>query len=161
MFRVNRWDSASRSTLSCRRLLSTSPRSEGHGEWLTSASVVAHRPGRMTRYNYYRESAHKRRVCGVQTAYLLSGDLLDFPGFLTEAQGKFASCFTSLCKTVLPLVAVSANIHTHILKPCSSRNKSLLARRCLVTHHHTQVAVSSGEIRQADPGLLRSVLKGA
>lgn len=59
---------------------------------------------------------------GYMTLALTNGELPIV--FSKKHKTNLPGCFTFLYKAILLSVVVSANIHRHILKPCSSRNKS-------------------------------------
>lgn len=50
--------------------------------------------------------------------------------FSRKRKANLLGDFTSLYKAVLLSVVVSANMHEHILKPCSSRNKTPKTEPC-------------------------------
>ena len=50
--------------------------------------------------------------------------------FSRKHKANLPGGFTSLYKAVLFSVVVSADIHEHILKPCSSRNKTQKTEAC-------------------------------
>lgn len=50
--------------------------------------------------------------------------------FSRKPKANLPGSFTSLYKAVLLSVVVSADIHEHISKPCSSRNKTQKTEAC-------------------------------